>query len=397
MLSKVRKREIFMKAFYSILKLIVIIIINGLFLTACYSTALKSDIGAIDWNTVKTATDVGGLDVLVTAAKNEGELNVIALPRDWCNYGEMMDAFTAKYGIKINSIYPDSGSAEELQVIIDNKGNNGTRAPDVLDINYLLGPLAKDQNLLAPYKVTTFDTIQGVKDVDGYYYVGYSEMMVIEANADVIADLPGSFSDLLDEKYKGLVAFSSDPHSYIQAVQTIYAASLANGGSLDNIKPGLDFFKQLNTDGILTPFIADSGSIANGKTPITFQWSWDAYSDKKNFAGNPKIEIIFPSDVNWSKYNYQAISAYAPHPAAARLWEEYLYSDEGQLTWIKGFCFPARLTDLIARNVVSDELKTISPDPTNLLKSSVPNNEQLSTASDLIKNQWDSFVGLNFQ
>ena len=32
----------------------------------------------------------------------------------------------------------------------------------------------------------------------------------------------------------------------------------------------------------------------------------------------------------------------APHPAAARLWQEYLYSDEGQNLWLKGGARPVR-------------------------------------------------------
>jgi hypothetical protein len=59
----------------------------------------------------KSAAELGGMDALIAAAKAEGELNVITLPRDWCNYGEMMDTFSKKYGIKVNSLNPDGGSA----------------------------------------------------------------------------------------------------------------------------------------------------------------------------------------------------------------------------------------------------------------------------------------------
>src|SRR5215510_9772459 len=128
----------------------------------------------VDWNTAKSAADGGGMDTLVAAAKAEGELNVITLPRDWCNYGEVMDTFSTKYGIKVNSLNPDGGSADEIQAIVDNKANKGPQAPDVIDVGPAFGPLAKGQNLLAPYKVATWDTIKGTNDPDGYYYVDYS-------------------------------------------------------------------------------------------------------------------------------------------------------------------------------------------------------------------------------
>ena len=351
----------------------------------------------VDYATVKNLDGAGGMDALVAAAKAEGELNVITLPRDWCDYGDMMDNFAKKYGIKINSLNPDGGSADEVQAIKDNKANKGPQAPDVLDIGPAFGPLAKGDNLLAPYKVATFDTIKGTNDPDGYYFVDYSGVMVLEVNSDVVKDLPKTYKDLLDPKYKGKIALAGDPRASNQAAQSVYAAALANGGTLDNIQPGLDFFKQLNTNGNLLPLIADSGPIAKGETPITFQWSWNANANKDNFKGNPNITVVYPTDVNWGGYYYQAISAYAPHPAAARLWEEYLYSDEGQLTWVKGYCAPARLADMNARNVVPADLKAKLPDAALLASSIVPNGDQLTKARAAVKDQWDKVVGLDIK
>ena len=364
---------------------------------ATQAPATQAPAAAADWSKIKSAADGGGLDALVAAAKAEGQLNVITLPRDWCNYGEMMDTFASKYGIKVNSLNPDGGSADELQAITDNKDNKGPQAPDVIDVGPAYGPLAKGQNLLAPYKVQTWDTIKGTNDPDGFYYVDYSGVMVLEVNSDVVKTLPKSYKDLLDPKYKGQVALAGDPRASNQAAQSVYAAALANGGTLDNIQPGLDFFKQLTTEGNLLPLIADSGPIAKGETPITFQWSWNAYANKDNFKGNPNIAIIYPSDVNWGGYYYQAVSAYAPNPAAARLWEEYLYSDAGQALWVKGYCAPARLADLNARNVLSADLKSKLPDPALLASSIVPSGDQLTAARAAVKAQWDSVVGLDIK
>ena len=351
----------------------------------------------MDASKATSAADLGGMDGLVAAAKAEGELSVITLPRDWCDYGDMMDNFSKKYGIKVNSLNPDGGSADEIQAIIDNKANKGPQAPDVIDVGPAFGPLGKSQNLLAPYKVATWSTIQGTNDPDGFYYVDYSGVMVFEVNSDVVKALPHTFKDLLDPKYKGQVALAGDPRASNQAAQSVYAAAVANGGTLDNIQPGLDFFKQLTQNGNLLPLIADSGPIAKGETPITFQWSWNAYANKDNFKSNPNIEIVYPTDVNWGGYYYQAVSAFAPHPAAARLWEEYLYSDEGQLTWIKGYCAPARLADMNTRNVVPSDLKAKLPDPKLLAASTVPSGDQLTKARAAVKDQWDSVVGLDIK
>jgi len=378
----------------SIRFLITLLILASSILTACSSSTPTT---AIDWSTVKSAADGGGMDALIAAAKAEGELNVIALPDDWCNYGEMMSVFSAKYGIKVNSINPEAGSADEIQAIRDNKENKGPQAPDVIDIGPAFGPLAKEEGLLAPYKVATWDSIAGVKDPDGYFYTDYNGVLVFEINLDVIKDVPQDWADLLDPKYKGMIALAGDPRSSNQAAQTVYAAALANGGSLDNVQPGLEFFKQLNANGNLLPLIANTGSIAKGETPITFQWNYLALANAESFNGNPPLEIVYPKSVNWGGFYLQAISAYAPHPAAARLWQEFLYSDEGHTIWMKGYCAPARLADMIQRGVVPDDLKAKMPAPDVIKNAVVPNGDQLSAARELIKNQWDSVVGLDIK
>ena len=237
----------------------------------------------------------------------------------------------------------------------------------------------------------------GVKDADGYYYTDYNGVMVFEVNTDVVTDVPQDYADLLDPKYNGQVALAGDPRASNQAAQTVYAAALANGGSLDDIQPGLEYFKALNENGNLLPLIANTGSIAMGETPITFQWNYLALANDDAFAGNPPLEIVYPASVSWGGYYLQAISAYAPHPAAARLWQEFLYSDEGQTIWMTGYCAPARLADMLERGVVSADLQAKLPDPAIIANAVVPDGDQLSAARDLIKEQWDSVVGLDIK
>ena len=367
--------------------------------TAMAATA-PAAAAAADWSTIKSAADGGGMDALVKAAQAEGNLTVITLPRNWCDYGDMMDNFTAKYGIKIQDVNPDGGSADEVQAIKDNTQNKGPQAPDVLDIGPAYGPLAAGTsptgpNLLAPYKVATWDTITGSKDASGLYFVDYYGILAFEVNTTVVKDVPKSWSDLLKPEYKGQIGLPGDPRASNEAAQTVYAAAINNGGTLDNIQPGLDFMKKLNTAGNLLPLIADPGVIAKGETPISVHWNYLALADKQSDNGNPTIEVVYPSGTAWGGYYYQAISAYAPHPAAARLWEEYLYSDEGQNTLIKGFCTPARMADMLSRGVVSDAAKAALPPADMLASATIPNPDQLNKARAAVKAQWDSVVGLN--
>jgi putative spermidine/putrescine transport system substrate-binding protein len=368
--------------------------------TAVATSTTAPTAAPVDWSTVQSAADGGGMDALVAAAQAEGNLTVITLPRNWCDYGDMMDNFTAKYGIKIQDVNPDGGSADEVQAIKDNMQNKGPQAPDVLDVGAAYGPLASGQNptgpnLLAPYKVATWDTIQGSKDPTGLYFVDYYGVLAFEVNTDVVKDVPQTWSDLLKPEYKGQIGLPGDPRASNEAAQTVFAAAINNGGTLDNIQPGLDFFKKLNQEGNLLPLIADPGVIAKGETPISVHWNYLALADKQADNGNPNISVVYPTGTAWGGYYYQAISAYAPHPAAARLWEEYLYSDEGQNTLIKGFCTPARMADMLSRNVISDAAKAALPPADMLVAATIPSPDQLSAARAAIKAQWDSVVGLN--
>ena len=96
---------------------------------------------------------------LIAAAKAEGTLTTIALPHDWCGYGDVIDGFKAKYGLEVNELNPDAGSGDEIEAIKANKDNNGPQAPDVIDVGLSFGPSAKKEGLIQPYKVSTWDSI----------------------------------------------------------------------------------------------------------------------------------------------------------------------------------------------------------------------------------------------
>jgi putative spermidine/putrescine transport system substrate-binding protein len=343
-----------------------------------------------------TAPSADAMAALVDAAKAEGGLTTIALPHDWCNYGEALTTFTSKYGIPINELSPDAGSGDEVEAIKANKDNKGPQAPDVIDVGLSFGPQAKTDGLIAPYKVSTWaDIPDSVKDADGYWYGDYYGVLAFETNKAVVNNPPQDWNDLLDASHKSQVALAGDPRVSNQAIQAVYAAALSQpGGSLDNAQPGLDFFKKLNTAGNLVPTIAKPGTIDQGATPITIRWTYNALSHRDAAAGNPEIDVTVPKTGRFGGVYVQAISAFAPHPNAAKLWMEYLYSDEGQNIWLKGYCNPARFDAMKAANAIPADLLAKLPDTSGTV---FPTLDQLNKATDLITKNWDSVVGANIK
>ncbi len=335
------------------------------------------------------------LEELVAAAQAEGELTTIALPRDWCNYGEVIDSFSAKYGIKVNELDPNAGSGDELEAINANKDNKGPQAPDVIDVGFAFGPQAQEEGLLQPYKVSTWDTIpDSAKDPDGYWYGDYYGVMAFLVNKDVVANSPQSWLDLAKPEYNGQFALSGDPRTSNQAILSIQAASLANGGTLADPTAGLDLMAQVNQAGNLVPVIALPGTVALGETPITAVWDYNALSWADGFAGNPATEVVIPTDGRIAGVYLQGISAYAPHPNAAKLWMEHLYSDEGQLMWMKGYCRPIREADLRERGVIPEEIAAKIPDASGVV---FPTLEELVDGKQVIVDNWDTVVGADVQ
>ncbi|HKZ55208.1 MAG TPA: extracellular solute-binding protein [Anaerolineales bacterium] len=333
----------------------------------------------------------GGMDDLVAAAKAEGMLSTIALPHDWCNYGGVIEGFKAKYGLEVNELNPDAGSGDEIEAIKANKDNVGPQAPDVIDVGFAFGASSKAEGLIQPYKVATWDTIPAdAKDAEGYWYGDYYGVLSFMVNTDVIDNVPQDWADLLKAEYANSVGVSGDPRTSNQAIQTVFASGLAYGGSLDNAQAGLDFFAEMFAAGNFVPVIANNALVARGETPIRITWDYLALSGADEMAGNPPIEVVIPTSGRFAGVYVQAISAYAPHPNAAKLWMEYLYSDEGQLLWMKGYCHPIREPDLRARGVVPADLLAKLPSVEGAL---FPTADQLAGAKTLITESWDAVVG----
>jgi putative spermidine/putrescine transport system substrate-binding protein len=329
---------------------------------------------------------------LLAAAQKEGTLNVIALPPDWCNYGPMITAFKGATGLAVNSIAPNDGSGDEVSAVTASKGNSGPSAPDVVDVGYSFGPQMATAGLLQPYKVSTWDSIDpAYKESTGLWYGDYYGIMSFAVNTTVIKNVPTDWSDLLKPEYAHSIAFAGDPTVSNQAIQTVEASALANGGSLDNAQAGLDFFKKLHDAGNLIPSVGSQGKLASGETPILITWNYLAQGYADALKGNPAVSVVIPKTGRFGGIYVQGISAYAPHLNAAKLWEEYLYSDAGQLGWLTGYCYTTRLKDLQTRSAIPAALAAKLPDVTGAV---FPSGDQLATSKTLITKNYLTEVGL---
>jgi putative spermidine/putrescine transport system substrate-binding protein len=284
----------------------------------------------------------------------------------------------------VNSAQPDAASQDEINAADQLKGTD--RAPDVFDLGQSVALANTD--MFAPYQVSTWDDIPAeFKDPDGTWVNDYGGFMAIGYDSAKVPDVT-SVADLLGSDYKGKVALNGNPTEAGAAFSGVMMASVANGGSADDIAPGVDFFKQLADAGNFLPVDPDPATIESGQTPVVIDW------DYTNAAETAKLEtwtVVVPEEAVVAGYYYQAINADAPHPAAARLWQEYLYSDEGQNLWLKGGARPVRADAMAEAGTIDQALFDALPEVSGDVV--VPTVEQTEKAASYLADNWSKVIG----
>jgi len=353
-------------------------------LSACASTDAGAPATDVDATTATSAEDFGGLEALVAAAQAEGELNVIALPDNWANYGAIKALFEEKYGITVNSADPDISSAEEIAAADNLKGQD--TAPDVFDLGTAVTLDSLDY--FAPYQVANWAEIPDAnKESTGLWVNDYTGSMSIGYDSNSVPE-PTSLDDLLGADYKGAVALNGDPTQAGAAFAAVGLAAVQNGGDLDDFQAGIDFFEKLNDAGNFIPVNVTGATIAAGETKVAFDWSYN------NLAAASEVDgwkvTTLPGAVYTSFYN-QAINVDAPHPAAARLWQEFLFSAEAQNLFIVGGAYPVTIEALVENGTVDqDALDTLGALDGELV---TPTPEQAEAAAALLAEKWAAAIG----
>jgi len=321
---------------------------------------------------------------LEAAAKAEGQLNVIALPHDWANYGEILQAFSAKYPeITVSEQSPDVSSAEEIQAAKTNEGLD--TAPDVFDIGLTVALQNTDQ--FAAYKVATWGDIpDNLKDSDGRFYGDYGGYMSIGYDSSKYS-APTSLNDLLGSAYKGAVAINGDPTQAGAAFAAVGLATVQSGGTLDDFQPGIDFFGKLKAAGNLLKVDVTTSTVTSGETPVVFDWD---YLNAAHVADKASWKVTILPGAGYAGYYNQAINKNAPHPAAARLWEEFLYSDQVQNLWLKGGARPIRMAAMTEAGTIDAGLAAKLPEAPK--DAVVPTAAQSDAAGKLLGDKWAAAI-----
>ncbi len=363
------------------------------------SLALASFLEACGGSTTSTTTGssvnmAGPIDMqtLITNAKKEGKLEAIGIPPEWADYKDILAGYSSQYVNVEYQAEAEFSSAQELEVFTKSKSH---AHGDIGDVGFKFGPTAMQKGLVTPYKhVHWADIPDTLKDPDGNWCTEYYGAQAFVINTDIVKNPPTSFKDLLSGNYKNQIGIDGDPRQANDAFVAVYTAALAQSGTTDDIQPGIDFFKQLKQKGNFTAARSSLANMTKGEVAIGIMWDYLGLGFRDSLKGKSNLTVVIPSDASIAGPYVSIVNKTAPHPYAARLWMEYLFSDEGQLFFLKGYAHPARYQKLVDAHKIPADLaaKLPSADQYKNVKF-ITDTSKLTKASDTVTQNWPSVIG----
>ena len=355
------------------------------FLEACGSSS-----------TAGTTTNVNmagpiALSTLVANAKKEGQLQAVGIPPEWADYADILAGYAKNYVPVTYKAEAEYSSAQEVEVFKNSKQH---KSGDIGDVGFVWGPQVIQQGLVDPYIHSQWkDVPDDLKDPQGNWCVEYWGAQALVINTDIVKNPPTSFADLLTGDYKNMVGIDGDPRQANDALMAVYSAALATSGSTASIQPGIDFFAKLKQKGNFSSARANVANITKGEVAIAIIWDYLGLGFRDQLAGKPNLQVLIPADGSLAGPYISIVNKTAPDPFAARLWIEYIFSDEGQLDYLKGYAHPVRYNALQAAGKIPADLaaKLPSADQYTNVKF-VTDTTALTNATNTLNSNWQSQV-----
>jgi putative spermidine/putrescine transport system substrate-binding protein len=298
------------------------------------------------------------LSEITKLAQAEGSVVSVGMPDDWADWGDTWKGIADAYGIKHSDT--DMSSGEEIAKF---EAEKDKPTADIGDVGIAFGPIAVAKGVTQPYKTSYWDEVPDwAKDPNGEWMVGYQGTIAFMVNKTAVKKIPRSWSDLLSGDYKVAVG---DVTKAAQAQNAVLAAAMAFGGDEGNLEPGIAFFEKLAKQKRISLADVSVANIEKGELQVVLLWDFNALGYRKKIDMS-RFEVVIPSEGSVVSGYASVINKYAPHPYAAMLAREYIFSDAGQINLAKGFARPIRPSvklpdDIQAMLVPAAEYANVKP------------------------------------
>ena len=372
-------------------------------LAACGSSGSSSTASTTSVASTTTVVPMGGA-ALLTAAKAEAELTTVAIGVEDSYYVPVIAAFETFSGINLDAqhtTYPPKSAVADLQTA---KTAGNPPPYDVIEITQSTAEKAASEGLVTPYVSTLWTDIPSVfKDADGNWAASYFGLVSLITNTTVSKGFePKSWDELASSSKapKGAFAMLGDPRTGQPlegglGLLTVMSAALANDGSLDDVEPGLKLLGELVDKGIFdvklpSSLVALPDTAGASDTPVKALYSFDLpLAQHSGKASQTTVVGNVPTDGQLVGFYPQAIAKGAPHPHAAKLWLEFLQSDQGAEVFLKNGAIPTRFHAI--SQFGSAKLKALLP-PAASLNAPVPSISQITAAQKTVDDKWTTYI-----
>tara|TARA_E500000318_G_scaffold13984_2_gene13615 strand:- start:1069 stop:2139 length:1071 start_codon:yes stop_codon:yes gene_type:complete len=280
-----------------------------------------------------------GEKALYEQAKEEGLVVSFDTGPTWANWAAQFKNFKQRYpGVEM--VYNDLGSAATV-VALDKSRNR----PQADTAYYFAGSAldAVDRDVVAPFEPVNFDKLPPeLRDEAGKWFTIHKLDVAFLVNKKLVKNTPQSWADLLKPEYKNSVVYL-DPRSTGQGQVVVFAAAFGNGGSMDDVKPGIEYLAELHkSENVLrtmgtTPY----AQFLKGEIPIWIGYENDGLKAKYKDGMGDDIDVVIPKEASAAAPYAISMVKNAPNPSAAKLWLNYIMTEEGQVTFAEGYVRPS--------------------------------------------------------
>lgn len=279
------------------------------------------------------------LNDLERAARTEARLASVGMPDDWANWRATWADLHRLYGLA--HVDTDMSSAEEIAKIEAEKANASV---DIGDVGFEFGAIAKARGITRAYKPSTWAQVPDwAKDADGHWALAYTGTIAFAVNTKKVSSVPRSWKALFQGNYRVLIG---EAGRAAQSNAGILAAAVALGGDETRLQPALAEFAKLAKAHRLVTTNVSPALMERAEADVFVMWDFNALSYRDKIPNAADYEVLIPSDGSITSGYTTLINKNAPHPNAAMLAREYIFSDAGQINLARGNARPIRAESL---------------------------------------------------
>lgn len=305
---------------------------------------------------------------LYEAAKKEGMVVSFDTGPTWANWVNQFKSFQKRYaGVEL--VYNDIGSGTTVVAL-----DKARRRPQA-DTAYYFAASAVDaqaKGVLEGYQPVNYDKLpEAYRGPNGEWFIVHQLVVAFLVNKKLVKTVPQSWADLLKPEYKNCIVYL-DPRSTGQGQVLTFAAAYGNGGSVDNVLPGIEYLAKLHKNGnvLRTEGTTPYAKFIKGEIPVWIAYEGDGLKAKLLDGMGDDCVVVIPAEASVAAPYAMSLVKNGPNPNAAKLWLNWVMSDAGQSIFVDGFVRPSVPTVKIPEKMRANMPEAPQVKPLDIVKSS---------------------------